>query len=116
MQRADWEPFLKAAMERSPVCIDATKEMADASVIAALAALPNESIYDATRVAQPDEVWNYQRGDGLERALTLAAILKARHPEATFRLASDGSTVRLTTPAGEIRWPTLKSLAPDFAL
>ena len=26
------------------------------------------------RIAQPDEVWNFQRGDGLEKAITLAYL------------------------------------------
>lgn len=30
------------------------------------------------RLAQPDEVWNYGRGDGVEKALLLAAVFRAR--------------------------------------
>ncbi|MCK4786631.1 MAG: hypothetical protein KAV87_22925, partial [Desulfobacteraceae bacterium] len=42
----------------------------------------DESIYDEPgRLAQPDEVWNYGRGDGAERALLLANILKKRLPD-----------------------------------
>jgi hypothetical protein len=79
MARADWSPVLKAALERSPVCIHGARDMTDEAVIQHLASWPAESIYDGTRVAQPDEVWNYGRGDGVEKALCLAAILKARH-------------------------------------
>ena len=43
--------------------------------------MPNESIYDETgRLSQPDEVWNYGRGDGVEKALLLANILRSRRP------------------------------------
>jgi len=49
MTRTDWQPFLKAAMERSPVCIKAAEPMSDDQVIAHLDALPAESIYDAHR-------------------------------------------------------------------
>jgi len=34
--------------------------------------LPDESIYDSMRLALPDEVWNFKRGDGIEKALLLA--------------------------------------------
>ncbi len=116
MARADWGPVLKAAMERSPVCRQATNHLDDEGVTAALAALPNESIYDTTRVAQPDEVWNYQRGDGLERALALAVILKNRHPEAPITLTSEGNTVHLTAPGQSIAWPTAKPLPINLSL
>jgi hypothetical protein len=44
--------------------------------IACIAALPNESIYDGpSRLAQPDEVWNFGRGDGLEKCLLAATVL-----------------------------------------
>jgi len=38
--------------------------------------LPNDSIYDTQRLAQPDEVWNFGRGDGIEKALLLANFLR----------------------------------------
>ena len=55
--------------------------MADDEVLAVILAMPDESIYDeAGRLAQPDEVWNYGRGDGAEKAVLLANILKDRTP------------------------------------
>jgi hypothetical protein len=82
LQRTEPEPFLKAAFERCPVCIAASRELDDAAVAEKLRAMPDESIYDEPgRLAQPDEVWNYGRGDGAEKALLLAAILRARHPK-----------------------------------
>ena len=45
-------------------------------VIAQVAALADESIYDgASRCATPDEVWNFSRGDGLEKCLLVANAL-----------------------------------------
>lgn len=110
MARADWGPVLKAALERSPVCIAATKDLDDAGVVAALEALPDESIYGGSRVAQPDEVWNYGRGDALERALCLAAILKHRHPGRAMALRSGGG--RVIFEAGDLRvdWPLDREL------
>ncbi|MBE6382260.1 MAG: hypothetical protein E7049_04490 [Lentisphaerae bacterium] len=61
-------PFVKAALERCPVSKGATLDE--------IAALPNESIYDGTgRCASPDEVWNFRRGDGLEKCLLAANAL-----------------------------------------
>ena len=69
-------PFVKAALDRSPVS-KATFGVADVpSAISRIAALGDESIYDGpSRLAQPDEVWNYRTGDGLEKCLLAANIL-----------------------------------------
>ncbi len=40
--------------------------------------MTNESIYDEERLATPDEVVNFGRGDGLEKALVMADVLKSR--------------------------------------
>ena len=37
--------------------------------------MPDESIYDGKRLALPDEVWNFRRGDGIEKALLLADFI-----------------------------------------
>ena len=71
-------PFVKAALERSPVsksALTAEGLGADAA-LARIAALGGESIYDGTsRLAQPDEVWNFGTGDGLEKCLLAANAL-----------------------------------------
>ena len=75
------EPFLLAAMERSPVAPACTTGWKDDKIIATIVEMPNESIYDGNaRLAQPDEVWNFGRGDGLEKAILLANILHSRRP------------------------------------
>ena len=68
-------PFVQAALQRNPVSRAALGNRPE-EVVARLAALPNESIYDGpSRLAQPDEVWNFGRGDGLEKCLLAANIL-----------------------------------------
>jgi hypothetical protein len=42
--------------------------------------MADESIYDGQRLALPDEVWNFKRGDGIEKALLLADFIIHRHP------------------------------------
>ena len=58
------------------------------------------SVYDGTRVAQPDEVWNYGRGDGLEKALCMMNIIRNRHPHENLRLKGDGRTVLVSREDG----------------
>ena len=68
-------PFIQAALQRNPVSRAALESWPE-EVVARLAALPNESIYDgSSRLAQPDEVWNFGRGDGLEKCLLAANVL-----------------------------------------
>ena len=69
-------PFVKAALERSPVSKAAFGAADAPSVLSRLAALGDESIYDGpSRLAQPDETWNYGTGDGLEKCLLAANVL-----------------------------------------
>ncbi len=87
LSRTEPAPFLKAALERNPVSVAGTKLMTDDEVEAVIAAMPGDSIYDEPgRLAQPDEVWNYGRGDGVEKALLLATILKARSAGVSARI------------------------------
>ncbi|NCC53103.1 MAG: hypothetical protein EOM20_18080 [Spartobacteria bacterium] len=116
LARIDWGPFLKAAMDRNPVCIEGAKDMSDDEVIWHLESLPNDSIYDSTRAAQPDEVWNYRRGDGLERAFCLANIWKQRHADMPIGIASDGGKVNINLGARTLVWPTGKGLTKSLTL
>jgi hypothetical protein len=79
MKNADWKPFLKAAFERNPVIFAAANNWGIEELARRLTALPNQSIYaDRHRIAQPDEVWNFGRGDGLEKAIALASVIHRR--------------------------------------
>jgi hypothetical protein len=86
MTRCDWRPFIKAAIERCPVSIEKYQDDGASQVYSQLNALTNESIYEGPRLAQPDEVANYNTGDGIEKAFTLAAILRRRQPEDTIEI------------------------------
>ena len=103
MASCDWQPFIKAAIERSPVSIEATKDMTIAGAFDWLNAMPNVSIYDgdrpdstgSPRVAQPDEVANYKTGDGIEKAFTLANIIHHRTPNEPLEIKITGKLVVL---------------------
>ncbi len=116
LSRTDWTPFLKAAMERSPVSIKGAEGKSDPQVVEYLAGLPNESIYDGPRAAQPDEVWNYRRGDGLEKALCLANIWKSRHPEDTIVIRLGGGQAQFRAGQTAVSWTTGKGFEKELAL
>lgn len=117
LNRTEPQPFLKAALERSPVSIAACAALSDEAVAKAVRNLAGESIYDeAGRLAQPDEVWNYGRGDGVEKALLLANVLRARHPEAPLAIdvRPDSATLRLGHEGRAAhRFPSSKQLRPQ---
>ena len=112
----DWRPFLKAAFERNPVIITVTKNLSDAELIQTLQDIPNESIYDGSRLAQPDEVWNFQRGDGLERAIALADVWKSRYPDTEIVLESSGSEVTLGLGEQTVSFASSKGLEKRITL
>jgi len=79
LSRTSFEPFMLAALERNPVSQNGASSLNQQDLLALVSTWPDESIYDGeTRLAQPDEVWNFKRGDGLEKAILVAALLRAR--------------------------------------
>jgi hypothetical protein len=103
LNRTDARPFLKAALERSPVSIGAAKGLSEEDIETRIRAMPAKSIYDeAGRLAQPDEVWNFGRGDGVEKALLMANLLRDRRPDLALSLEVDERHALLT--AGDRRF------------
>jgi hypothetical protein len=95
MDSCDWQPFTKAAMERSPVSIEKCKNQSIEQIYEQLQKMDNQSIYNGKRLAQPDEVANYNTGDGLEKALLLANIIRKRNPEQKIKISVNKNSVRL---------------------
>ena len=93
MSTCDWAPFVKAAVERSPVSVEKTKSMDEKQVYKWLTEMPAESIYDDKRLAQPDEVANYLTGDGLEKAFLLANVLRSRDSQREIKILAEGDSV-----------------------
>jgi hypothetical protein len=114
LSRTDWTPFLKAALERNPVCIEATKALSDDELIRALETMSTESIYDGARLAQPDEVWNYKTGDGIEKAILLANVWKKRHPEEKIELTVQIDRVELRLPGQIHTFASAKGLTAQL--
>ena len=108
-------PFLLAALERNPVSIEGARDMSDAEMIGNVTDMPGESIYDeAGRLAQPDEVWNYGRGDGVEKAILLANLLRERRPGTRLELAVEPEQARLSIDGEEFTFASAKGLKPGL--
>jgi hypothetical protein len=116
MTRCDWAPFLKAATERNPACIEATKDLSDDALFQCLEKMSSESIYDGSRLAQPDEVWNFQTGDGLEKVILLANILHARHPDSDIRFSALSDRAELTLGDKSFPFASQKGLTKEISL
>jgi len=91
----DWAPFIKAAVERSPVSIKMADSMSTEEVHTWLEQMNDTSIYDGKHLAQPDEVANYKTGDGLEKAFWLANVIRQRDPEQDIKITVDNNDVVL---------------------
>jgi hypothetical protein len=76
MDKINWKPFIKAAIERNPVSLINFKNLSVTDIYHQIYNMPNRSIYDSERLAQPDEVSNFRVGDGIEKAILFANILK----------------------------------------
>jgi hypothetical protein len=109
MEAISWLPFVKAAIERNPVCFNGLKGKTPGEVHEILQKMPDESIYDAKRLALPDEVWNFGRGDGIEKALLMADLLNDADKSSTFTiditnrrvtLSHDGKSYLFTSKKG----------------
>lgn len=95
MDKIDWRPFIKAALERNPVSLEGLKGNTPEKANLLISVLPNDSIYDAQRLAQPDEVWNFGRGDGIEKAMLMANFLKNSCNQEDLSLLVDKEEVTL---------------------
>jgi hypothetical protein len=90
MDRISWVPFIKAAVERNPVCLLELEGKTVEEVNNILTCMYGHSIYDDNRLAQPDEVWNFQRGDGIEKALLLTDFIlhKSKTDSVTIKIGN----------------------------
>ncbi len=114
MDRIDWEPFAMAALERNPVCLEGLKGRNTDEVYRVLSEMPGESIYDGQRLAQPDEVWNFGRGDGLEKAFVMAAYLLQHEDLKTLAIRTDGRMAIVEASSGKFAFPTSKGLVKEM--
>ena len=111
MDLVDWQPFVKAVVERNPVCVDALKNLSVPEIYETLKKLPSKSIYnESNRLALPDEVWNFQIGDGLEKAFAMAAAIVNKNSGNTVKLTCLENLAKLEFNGETFEFPTAKNL------
>jgi len=96
MDVIDWLPFVKAAIERNPVCLSELNDKTLPEVIKILKSFSDQSIYDRKRLAMPDEVWNYRRGDGIEKAFVLADYILLKDQSFPVTISIDNKYVTVS--------------------
>jgi hypothetical protein len=116
MDSIPWEPFLKAAVERNPVSIEGFGQKSIEDVVGIVNSMDNESIYSDKRLALPDEVWNYGRGDGIEKAVLLANVIKNRNPESEVIISINDSFVEIKSEEITAEFKSSKGLTCKITL
>jgi hypothetical protein len=98
-------------MDRNPVSLVGAESLEEADLLNDIQAMPDDSIYDEKgRLAQPDEVWNYWRGDGVEKAVLLANILRRKRPGEEFSIRVTPVQVFLTGAGHDVTFQSNKGL------
>lgn len=109
MDKIDWEPFIKAAFERNPVCFNDLNDKSIKEVYELLKVMPNDSIYEGQRLALPDEVWNFQRGDGIEKALLLCDFILQKNKNSKISVEINIENVIVDYDTSLYQFNSLKS-------
>lgn len=115
MDNCDWAPFIKAAIERNPVAIESLQSKSLDEVYKQLNSISDDSIYDANRLAQPDEVINFNSGDGIEKAILMANIIRSRNTEQNIEITIDRSKVVLIAE-NKYHFSSKKSLVKKLSI
>jgi hypothetical protein len=116
MDKIDWRPFIKAALERNPVSLSGLKGNTINGAYELINQLDNSSIYDSKRLAMPDEVWNFQRGDGVEKAFLLANYIYSIDKNRDINLSIEKKNVYLEHNNKQYYFTSSKVLIKDQKL
>ncbi|MDR2036624.1 MAG: hypothetical protein LBQ60_01730 [Bacteroidales bacterium] len=110
MDGISWIPFVKAVLERNPVCLEGLKGKTIEEAYHILETMPGESIYSEDRLAQPDEVWNFGLGDGIEKAFVLVAYIRSTMPDTDFTVEIDRGKATVELDGNTYSFHTNKTL------
>lgn len=110
MELTDWRPFVKAAIERNPVCHIPLGGKSPDEIFDIISNLTNSSVYDSGRMAQPDEVWNFGRGDGAEKAFLMADAIIHNDPDTEVTVLLAGELVSLRHNGKDYNFSSAKGL------
>ncbi|NSW95469.1 MAG: hypothetical protein HPY62_12245 [Bacteroidales bacterium] len=116
MDLIDWQPFIKACIERNPVCFSDLNGISLQEVYEIVSGMPDISIYDGTRLALPDEVWNFRRGDGIEKALLLADIILNKDSDAVVKIEISEKAVTLSYEGNRFNFNSAKNLRKSILI
>jgi hypothetical protein len=116
MEKTDWLPFIKASIERNPVSFGDLNEKNNYEVYSLLKHLADDSIYEGKRLALPDEVWNFKRGDGIEKAFLLADFLVHKDKSSTIAIEIDHKDVLLISGSHEFHFTSRKNLKKSIRI
>jgi hypothetical protein len=116
MDMIDWLPFIKAAIERNPVCFNDLKGKTISEVYEILNGMSDQSIYDGQRLALPDEVWNFRCGDGIEKALLMADLIISRDNKAEVLIDINHNEVVLKYNNQHFNFASLKSFKKSICI
>ena len=116
MDKIDWRPFIKAAIERNPVSFTDLNKKNNYEVYSLLKELPIESIYEGNRLALPDEVWNFKRGDGIEKAFLLADFLLHNDKSSDVSIEIENKKVLLSSEGHDFHFTSLKNITKSIQI
>jgi hypothetical protein len=116
MDKVSWLPFIKTAIERNPVCLSDLEHKTLDEVYEISGNFPDESIYDGKRLALPDEVWNFRRGDGIEKALLMADFIINSESKAEVIIEIDRKVVMLACNNREFRFSSSKGFKKSITI
>ena len=116
MDKVDWKPFIKAAVERNPVCFEDLSGKTSDQIFSILNEFSDVSIYNGNRLALPDEVWNFKRGDGIEKALLMADVILNENKQSTLRISIRNNEVTLYAPEKEYHFVSEKNISKTIII
>ena len=116
MDQISWLPFIKASIERNPVCFNELNGKSIKEVSEILSSMPDQSIYDGKRLALPDEVWNFGCGDGIEKAILLADFIIHKDKDPVVKINIDNKDVTLRCGNYEHHFTSEKSLKKSLTI
>lgn len=112
----EWPYFLKAAIERNPVTIEFFRNKSLEESYMILRDFTNQSIYHNGQYAQPDEVINYWRGNGLEKAIAFSSLVLNREKDSHIRILSTEEKTEVYFHKNLWVFPGLEGFSGEFLI
>ncbi len=109
IDKQSWPAFLEAALKRNPVSVAALQNKSNEEIYKIIKAYDDKSIYSENRLAQPDEVFNFKTGDGIEKAVLFWNVLDSKNHDANAEIIVENSKVELKHEGYKYAFPSKKS-------